>query len=562
MGKRIAWRAVGGAGSGELTMTVTVEDLEELLACEEGEHLEFKEARTGYHFGRLAKHCAALANEGGGKVILGITDGRPRQIVGTKAFQQPEQTRRGLMDSLHIPVGFTELAHPQGRVLVFEVPPRSVGVPVKCEGVYWAREGDSLVAMSEDQLRAIFAESGHDFSGDVCGGASMDDLLPEAIDDFRGRWITKSGNPSLANLPAEQLLRDAEAVVPEGLTYAALVLFGSRPALGKHLGQAELVFEYRASDASGPAQQRQEYRRGFFSFYDALWTAINLRNETQHYEHGLFVFDVPTFAERSVREAVLNAVSHRDYQLAGSVFVRQYPRRLVVESPGGLPVGIDLTNILDRQSPRNRRIADIFAKCGLVERSGQGMNLMFEQSIQQGKDVPDFSGTDRYQVVVTLNGEVQEPRFLQFLEKVGRERLEGFSTPDFLVLDLARREEPIPERLTSTARRLASLGILETVGSGRRRRFLLSRKLYRFLGTPGVYTRKRGLDRETNKQLLLRHITGSGAEGCPMAELTEVLPSLTEAQVRYRLQLLRREGKVRTEGRGRGARWYLANPDS
>ena len=144
-----------------------------------------------------------------------------------------------------------------------------------------------------------------------------------------------------------------------------------------------------------PAQQRVELRQGFFSFYDELWNLINLRNDIQHFQSGLFVLDIPTFSERVVREAVLNAVSHRDYQLSGSVFIRQDPRRLVLESPGGFPVGITEHNILDRQLPRNRRIADIFAKCGLVERSGQGMNLMFELSIQESKPTPDFAGTDR-----------------------------------------------------------------------------------------------------------------------------------------------------------------------
>jgi len=104
---------------------------------------------------------------------------------------------------------------------------------------------------------------------------------------------------------------------------------------------------------------------------------VNLRNDRQHYQEGLFVFDIPTFNERVVREALLNAVSHRNYQMSGSVFVRQYKERLVIESPGGFPAGVTLENILDRQSPRNRRIAEILAKCGLVERSGQGMNLIY-----------------------------------------------------------------------------------------------------------------------------------------------------------------------------------------
>ena len=267
------------------------------------------------------------------------------------------------MERLHLRIDFEEIMHPSGRVLVFEIPPRPVGIPIKDKaGTYWTRSGDSLVPMSEERLRAVFAEGGQDFSAEACSAARLSDLDPAAIQEFRRRWITKSGNQALAGLGDEQLLADVEAIVDGKPTFAALILFGTRPCLGRHLGQAEVVFEYRSSDATGPAQDRAEYRCGFFTFYDELWNKINLRNDNQSYQDGLFVLNIRTFAERSAREAILNAVSHRNYQLGGSVFVRQFPRRLEVVSPGGFPTGIALDNILDRQNPRNRRIADIFAQ--------------------------------------------------------------------------------------------------------------------------------------------------------------------------------------------------------
>ena len=153
------------------------------------------------------------------------------------------------------------------------------------------------------------------------------------------------------------------------------------------------------------------------------------------------MFDIPTFNERVVREALLNAVSHRNYQLSGSVFVRQYRDRLVVESPGGLPAGVTLDTILDRQSPRNRRIAEILALCGLVERSGQGMNFIYELSIKEAKSLPDFRGTDDYFVCITLNGLILDKRMLSLLNRIGNERLASFSTDDFLVINALFHEE-------------------------------------------------------------------------------------------------------------------------
>ena len=534
----------------------TVEQLEELMISKEGEHLEFKEARKNYHFETLVKYCAALANEGGGKVVLGVTDKRPRSVVGSQAFTQPERTRAGLIEQLHLNIDFSIVNHPNGRVLIFHVPTHPIGNPVKHKGIYWQRQGDSLIAMSEDRLRGIFAEAGHDFSADICASATMDDLDTVAIENFRKRWINKSGNRGLITLTHKQLLNDAEALVDGSLTYAALILFGTRKALGRYLAQAEVIFEYRASDASGPAQQRNEFRQGFFSFYDELWNLINLRNDIQHFQSGLFVLDIPTFSERVVREAVLNAVSHREYQLGGSVFVRQHPRRLVLENPGGFPVGITIQNILDRQLPRNRRIADIFAKCGLVERSGQGMNLMFELSIQESKPTPDFTGTDQYQVILNLNGEVQDIRFLQYLEEVGRETLDLFSTADFLLLDHIHRERGVPDHLQNRLQSLVEKGVVERFGRGRGVKYILSRRYYKMVDEKGTYTRKKGLDRETNKALLLKHIKENRDSGSRLKELMQVLPALSMPQVQTLLRELKSEGNIHAVGRTRSALWY------
>jgi ATP-dependent DNA helicase RecG len=535
---------------------LTFEELEELLDAQEGENLEFKKARTKFDLGNLTKYCAAMANEGGGIVVLGVTDERPRKIVGSQAFKQPERTRARLIQRLHLNIDFSVVRHPEGRVLVFRIPTRPIGNPVKYKGIYWTRQGDSVVPMSEDRLRAIFDESGHDFSADICEPATMDDLDDKAIENFRERWIKKSGNQGLATRDYEQLLNDAEMLDDGRITYAALVLFGTEKALGKYISQAEVIFEYRSSDASGPAQQREEFGQGFFSFYDKLWDLINLRNDVQHFQSGLFVLDVPTFSERVVREAVLNAVSHRDYRLGGSIFVRQYPRRLTIESPGGFPVGINEQNILDRQSPRNRRIADILSKCGLVERSGQGMNLMFELSIQESKPTPDFTGTDQYQVSLNLDGEVQDPRFLEFLEKVGRETLDSFSTADFLLLDYVHRGKKVPDALQNRLQSLVDKGIIERYGRGRGVKYILSRRYYKMVGEKGAYTRKRGLDRETNKALLLKHIKENRESGSRLKELMQVLPALSRSQVQSLIRELKAEEEIYKMGKTRGALWY------
>ncbi len=543
--------------------TARIAQLEEWMKAQEGETLEFKEAKGSYHFETLVKYCCALANEGGGRVILGVTDKRPRKVVGSTAFEQTERTRKGLCERLPLAITLEEIAHPAcapgSRVLVFTVPARPIGVPIKFEGVYWARKEDSLAPMTEARLREIFAESGHDFSADVCTGATLDDLDPASVDDFRRRWAEKLRKTEkaaeaerVAAMPVADLLADAEAVIDGGVTYAALILFGTHKALGRHLAQAEVVFEYRSAEASGPAQDREEYRRGFFSFYDALWGRVDRRNDRQDFQDGMFVTPIATFNERSVREAVLNAVSHREYQLPGSIFIRQYPRRLEVDSPGGLPFGITQENILDRQNPWNRRIAEIFVRCGLVERSGQGMNLIYEEAIRLSKAVPDFARTDAHQVGLTLFGTVENPAFVRFVSKVGQETARAFTTRDWIVLAAASRGEKIPKELQGRVPHLIELGLIERDG----RKCILSKKYYEFVGDKPAYTRKKGLDREQNLALLLKHITDNKDTGSPREDLLRVLPALKESDVKSLLRTLKNQGKAHSRGARRAGRWY------
>jgi ATP-dependent DNA helicase RecG len=534
--------------------------LRALLDSDEDEHIEFKKAESAFDFDKLVDYCVALANEKGGFLILGVTDKKPRIIVGTKAYLDGlVKIKEHLTSQVQLRIEIEEVQCREGRVLVFSIPSRPLGVPKRGHGKYLMRAGEALVVMSDDQVKRIFDEAGPDFSAEICPGAIMTDLDGDSIEEFRRRWATKANNPAIAGLPREQLLSDAELVVGGKITYSALVLFGKREALGRLLGQAEVIFEYRANDATGPAQQRLEFRQGFFSFYDKLWETIDLRNTNQHYQDGLFIWDIKTFNEGATREAILNAVSHRDYRSGASVFVRQYPERIEITNPGGPPPGIDLENILWEQMPRNRRLADAFARCGLVERSGQGMNRIFESCIRESKGDPDFTHTDADHFWITLRGTIQHPEFLRVLQKIGGERLLSFSLDDFIVIQAVFEDRPISPRFAACIKRLLEEGLLEKTSSRGTSAPILSRRLYKAIGKEGVHTRKKGLDRGYNKQLLFRHIELSEPAGAKMEELLQVLPSFNRHLIRPLLSSLQKEGKIHVAGTTKAARWHLGS---
>jgi len=189
-----------------------------LINSNEDEHLEFKEAKNHFDFEKLVKYCVALANEGGGKIILGVTDRNPRNVVGTTALGNIEKTKAGLIGRLHLRIDIDEISYQGQRVLIVSVPSRPVGMPVQYKGAYWMRGGEDLIPMTPDRLKQIFAESQPDFSAQICSGATMDDLDSQAIETFRKLWVRRSRNRALSQHSDQQLLTDAELVVDNGIT--------------------------------------------------------------------------------------------------------------------------------------------------------------------------------------------------------------------------------------------------------------------------------------------------------------------------------------------------------
>lgn len=532
----------------------SIEELKRLITAEEDEHCEFKEAKYNYNSNDLTDYCVALSNEGGGYFILGVTNTKPRKIVGTQSFLNLEEIKHQLLQRIHIRVDAVQLGKGEERVVIFSIPPRPIGTPLEYKGRYLMRSGSSLEAMTPEHLKVILAENQPDFSAEICKGAKLEDLSPNAIKRLRDLWHRKTKNEELHKKNERELLADAELLNENaGITYAALVLLGTSKALGKYLPNSEVVYEYRNNPASIQYQQRREYRRGFLDFDLEIWHEINARNEVYQVQYGLFIEDVSAFNQDVVREGLLNAVCHRDYRRGESLLIRQYPKLLEIESPGKFPPGITADNIMDRQNPRNRRIAETFQKCGLVERSGQGADKMFRIMIEEGKPRPDYSGSDNYRVLLRLHSDIQDPQFLAFLDKVGKETYQSWSVHDLLVLDDIRQGKvtAADERI----HRFLEQGVVEKAGThGRGTRYILSKKFYKFLDQKGKYTRKIGLDRETNKALIISHLEKNEGRGS-IKEFEQVLPDLTRDQIHTLLKELKSAGKVIFNGPKRQGYW-------
>ncbi len=140
-------------------MTVSPEQIDIWLNVKsETQNLEFKEAKKQYDNKKLYKYCVALANEGGGYFVLGISNDSPRRVVGSQAVNNVVEMTSKLFTAIGFRVDIEEVNHPDERVVVFSIPSRPKGTAYHYEDAYLMRSGEQLKPMSEDQLRKIFAE--------------------------------------------------------------------------------------------------------------------------------------------------------------------------------------------------------------------------------------------------------------------------------------------------------------------------------------------------------------------------------------------------------------------
>lgn len=164
-------------------MVTTIAQIDTWRAARsEHQNLEFKEAKSQFDNRKLFQYCVALANEGGGHLLMGIEDKPPRRVVGTTAFRDPVEMAAKTFRTLGFRVDIEEVRHPDGRVLVFSVPSRPKGTAFQFEGAYLMRAGEELAPMSEDRLRAIFAEGQPDWLSGTAMSDCDDDRVVELLD--------------------------------------------------------------------------------------------------------------------------------------------------------------------------------------------------------------------------------------------------------------------------------------------------------------------------------------------------------------------------------------------
>lgn len=512
----------------------------------ESELLEYKETLAERN--AAGEDLCALANKKGGTVYFGVKNNGT--VVGLSEVSEKtlrDQTQyyydnfepRLIMD--------VEAEVIDGKNVIKVVVQQSSQPFYTFKGTAYVRVGPVSKRMSQDEYHRrllLYKSVNKDFSSTVLPEATVEDLSLTALVKLR-KLLAESDRhrQNVEDLADVQLLTDLRLIQDGKLTVAAIVLLGNEAAVGKYLPYAEFRYGYKLDQTNIRNQDMAIFTGAYLDYYDQLWEKINARNITVNIPFGMQLLDRKAFDEQSIREGVNNVVIHRDYTQGESSFVMQYQTTIEIKSPGGLPEGVTVDNIIDVSKPRNKLIADVLYRCELVEQFGNGVDLMVANQLSLGKELPDFSGSDDDHVILRLEGAIQDVEFAKYVLVVADTKGKMLSDRELLLAHRIKSGVKIAE--TDMASALLGMGLIEKIGRGR---FVLAKQYYQDMKQEAQYTRQRGLSKNKNKQLILQHLHdfGSGRR----EEFRAIFnPGLTENQVSVLVRELRVDGLIYRDGK-------------
>lgn len=554
--------------------------IEQLKYCKESEDkVEFKKGEHGnvaYDGGSRLKpserrrcilgYVTALCNEKGGSLVIGMEDKYPHKVVGTR---QNENSTGELEANIYRDTGirpkiyelYEDEAEKKGRVLVIDVPPRPAGTVFKFEDVPLMRVGEELKPMSDEVYLSIIQENEPDFSQQICRDATLDDLDPDALSVLKEKYARKQNNPIFLTLSNRQILSDLQLITDEGITNAAVILLGKEDFIKRVYPQASVMLEYRHSESQITFDNRISYSQPFFIMIDRLWHDIDLRNGKFQIKEGPYIFDVPYFNEEVIRESINNAITHRDYTRHSETVIKQYPQKLIVTNAGGFPHGVTIDNILTVPStPRNRLLADVLSKTGIVERSGQGVDKIFYRTLSEGKEAPDYSGSDAFNVELILSAIIQDKAFALFIESVQQNLAEDnkLSVFEIVVLDKIRRNEKTTALDKAVIKQLMDRNLIEKRGKTNGIHYILCRSYYEFTGNTAEYSKKSDWNTSQVTSIIIPFLTKYNK--AKMGDFVKLLDGhLTRRQVRVYIQHMVDQNILTASGKGYGTYYEISN---
>lgn len=519
----------------------------------------------------------AFANTDGGELFLGVEDNG--DITGLHmSHQDITQLAAFIANKTVPPVSVRAEKSVDNQYIIINVP--------KCRSIIASSSGKILrrrikadgtpenVPLYPHEITSRLSDlSLLDFSSLCVPDSNYIDLDPIERERLRGIIRDYHGEQALLELDNEELdkaLRLAVEMNGELVpTYTGMLLIGKTDRIIKCIPTAEATFQVMSGTN---VTMNESFHNSLLATLEKISTYINAHNTSEEIEEGLFRISVPDFDKRAIREALVNAFCHRDYTMLGRVRVLIDDDGLSISNPGGFIEGVTLENLLTVEPHgRNPALADALKRIGLAERTGRGIDRIFEGSLLYGKPIPDYSESNEVMVKLFIPKSLPDHSFTKLISE--EQNKAGASLPinSLLILNELKRSRRLTlselseavyvseSKVKIAVEKLIEAGMIEGSGNGRGRSYTLSAKIYRQSDNMTGYVRQKGIDKIRYPEMILQFMLNNNGR-ITRGETVELL-RVTDSTAYRTLKKLTDEQKIKLIGNGKYAYYELAKID-
>ena len=545
------------------------EKIVQMLVTFENEVVEFKEARSNYHFNDIGKYFSALSNEANLRglqeawLIFGISD--DKKILGTDFRKQGglQNLKKEIINGTNERLTFMEIYTinlEKCRVIAFQIPPAIRGIPTTWQGAAYAREHESISPLPMNKVDLIRSQIGMDWSKEIVENATLEDLDKEAVKKARELFSKrqsdrKKAQEILRKLSDIEVLNKAGITIKGKITRTALLLLGKSESSYFFDGFIPRI-TWTLYNADYSVKTYEHFDMPLLLAVDQVYSRI--RNVKYRYIAGqqtLFPDEVDQYEPELIKEIINNCIAHQDYRLRGKINVEEFEDKLIFINEGGfIPETIEQALEPGYKPPyyRNVFLCNAMVNLYMIDTNSMGIPMMYQ--IQRDKCFPlptyDLNTINRVKVIVY--GKILDKNYTQLLHSNGE-----LDIQTVFLLDKVQKGQTISKE---SFKKLKRQGLVE----GRYPNLFVSFKVANSVGQKANYIRNKGLDDDICKQLIIKALEamGEASKQDLMEILEKALPDvLSEEQkskkVSNLLQAMKKEGMIAVRGTNRYAKWYL-----
>lgn len=489
-----------------------------------------------------------------------------RQVVGTHYHpNRPslDKLKKGIADKTSNNITWIEIheiQHPNGRVILFEIPPAPQGIPTAFNGHYYGRNGESLGPLNLEKIERIRNQAiQEDWSAALVSDATLDDLDPEALRIARENYKRKfpSKTLELDDWDDPTFLNKTKLTIKGKLTRTTLLLLGKDEA--EHFLPGDPKLRWILKDHQGNDRDYAIFGLPLLLAVDKIYAKI--RNLKYRYMPAgtLFPEELDQYEPYSIREAINNCIAHQDYTLAGRINIIEREDSLLFTNLGSFAPG-NVQRVVLEDAPeehyRNRFLSVAMFNLNMVDTAGGGIRKMFLFQKDRFFPLPDYELSDR-RVQLTLTGKILDEDYAQLLA-----RNSDLSLLDIMALDKVQKKKPLTQ---AEEKRLKSKSLIE----GRKPNFYIAKPIAQQTGQKAEYSNNRAFDNQYYIDLICKAITEHGSLNRKDIDalLWNKLPNWMDDKQRKSkigniLTTCRRSGLIINAGSDAQSKWVLLNKPS